>query len=122
MKTHKILIVDDEKNLVSLLSRLLKRLSYDIEVAFDGAQAIEAARRFKPNLVLLDIKMPSMNGIEVLKELKSDPEFAKTPVVVLSAKGQLHEINAGLEAGADEYLCKPVMLNEIVNTIKRILI
>jgi DNA-binding response OmpR family regulator len=63
--------------------------------------------------------MPDMDGIHVLKTLRSMACFAETPIIVLSAKGQLHEINAGMEAGADTYLCKPVMFDEILNTIMR---
>ena len=119
MTGSKILIVDDEINLVNMLQRLLKNLDYDVAVAMNGRQALELANQFKPDLILLDIKMPDMDGIQVLKTLKSDTCFAETPIIVLSAKGQLHEINAGIEAGADTYLCKPVMFDEILNTIIR---
>jgi DNA-binding response OmpR family regulator len=119
MTGSKILIVDDEINLVNMLQRLLINLGYDISVAMDGRQALERANQFEPDLILLDIKMPDMDGIQVLKSLRSTPCFAKTPIVVLSAKGQLHEINAGIEAGADIYLCKPVMFDEILTTVKR---
>ena len=115
----KILIVDDEINLVNMLQRLLKNLGYDISVAMDGRQALERANQFEPDLILLDIKMPDMDGIQVLKSLRSTPFFAERPIIVLSAKGQLHEINAGIEAGADTYLCKPVMFDEILTTVKR---
>lgn len=119
MTGSKILIVDDEINLVNMLQRLLKSLDYDVDVAMNGRQALELANQFEPDLILLDIKMPDMDGIQVLKTLRSTSRFAETPIIVLSAKGQLHEINAGMEAGADTYLCKPVMFDEILNTIIR---
>ncbi|MGD9008551.1 MAG: response regulator [Desulfobacteraceae bacterium] len=119
MTRSRILIVDDEINLVNMLQRLLKNLDYDVAVAMDGRQALELADQFDPDLILLDIKMPDMNGVQVLKTLRSIACFAETPIIVLSAKGQLHEINAGIEAGADTYLCKPVMFDEILNTIIR---
>jgi two-component system KDP operon response regulator KdpE len=119
MAGSKILIVDDEINLVNMLQRLLKNLDYDVAVATDGLQGLERANQFQPDLILLDIKMPNMDGIQVLKTLRSITRFSEIPIIVLSAKGQLHEINAGLEAGADTYLCKPVMFDEILNTIMR---
>jgi DNA-binding response OmpR family regulator len=118
MTGSKILIVEDEINLVNMLQRLLKNLDYDIAVAMDGRQALELADHFKPDLILLDIKIPDMDGIQVLKTLRSTACFADTPIIVLSAMAQLHEINAGIEAGADTYLCKPVMFDEILNTIR----
>lgn len=119
MIRSKILIVDDEINLVNMLQRLLKNLDYDVATATDGRQALERANQFEPDLILLDIKISNMDGIEVLKTLRSTTYFAEIPIIVLSAKGQLHEINAGIEAGADTYLCKPVMFDEILNTIIR---
>jgi DNA-binding response OmpR family regulator len=119
MAGSKILIVDDEINLVNMLQRLLKNLDYDVAVATNGRQALELANQFEPDLILLDIKMPDMDGIQALKTLRSTACFSETPIIVLSAKGQLHEINAGIEAGADTYLCKPVMFDEILNTIMR---
>lgn len=119
MPGSKILIVDDEINLVNMLKRLLKNLDYDVAVAMDGRQALERADQFDPDVILLDIKMPDMDGLQVLETLRGTTSCAETPIIILSAKGQLHEINAGIEAGADTYLCKPVMFDEILNTIKR---
>ena len=119
MAGSKILIVDDQVNLVNMLQRLLKNLNYDVAVATDGRQALERANQFEPDLILLDMKMPDVDGIQVLETLRRNTRFAQTPIIVLSAKGQLHEINAGIEAGADTYLCKPVMFDEILNTIMR---
>ncbi len=119
MAGAKILIVDDEINLANMLQRLLRNLDYDVAVATDGRHALELSNQFEPDLILLDMKMPDMDGIQVLTTLRSTPRFAETPIVVLSAKGQLHEINAGMKAGADTYMCKPVMLDQILNTIAR---
>ena len=119
MAGAKILIVDDEINLVNMLQRLLKNLDYDVAVATNGRHALEQADQFDPDVILLDIKMPDMDGIQVLKTLRSTPRFAETPIIVLSAKGQLHEISAGMEAGADTYMCKPVMFDQILNAITR---
>ena len=121
MPKPKILIADDEKNLVIMLQRILKKKGYAVAVANNGLQAVEQANQFKPDLILLDIKMPGMDGIQVLKELRRNLRFMDTPIVVLSAKGQPHEINAGLVAGADIFLCKPVMFDEIFNTIQNLL-
>ena len=121
MDRKKILIVDDEKNLAIMLKKILENIKYDINLAFDGQHCLELARELNPDFILLDIKMPKKDGIGVLSDLRSDPKFKETPIVVLSAKGQLHEISAGIEAGASAYLCKPVMIGEIVNTIERYL-
>ena len=118
MQGSKILIVDDEQTLVNMLKRILNKMDFQVAVANNGLQAVEQASQFDPDIILLDIKMPQMDGIQVLKKLRGMPRFAETPIVVLSAKGQPHEINAGLEAGADSYLCKPVMFEEIFKTIQ----
>lgn len=117
MNKKRILIVDDEKNLATILKKLLENLDYDTHIALDGQQGIDLAYELNPDVILLDIKMPKKDGISVLKELRSNPKFSKTPIVVLSAKGQLHEISAGIEAGASSYLCKPVVLDDIVDKI-----
>ena len=114
----KILIVDDEKNLAVVFRKILEGYGYETHVALDGDKGVELAKELRPDVIVLDIKMPKKDGISVLKELRSIPLFAETPIIVLSAKGQLHEINMGLKAGASAYLCKPVMPNDIINTIE----
>lgn len=117
MGNKKILIIDDEKDLALIFGKLLENHGYEVHIALDGKQGIESAMEIIPDAIVLDIKMPKKDGITVLKELRSDQRFADTPIIVLSAKGQLHEINMGLKAGASAYLCKPVMPNDIINKL-----
>lgn len=117
----KVLIVDDEKALARLLQKILTKQNYDSFVAYDGKEAIDMANKHKPDFILLDIAMPKMDGLEVLKQLRSTSEFSDTPIVILSAKDQLHEIRAGIDAGANRYLSKPVMHDTIMDTIQEFL-
>lgn len=121
MNKQKILIIDDQKNLLTVLKNLLDYHNFETHIALEGQQGIDMAKELNPDFILLDIKMPKKDGIEVLKELRSIPEFKQTPIVVLSAKGQLHEINAGIKAGATSYLCKPVVLQNIIDKIDEFL-
>jgi DNA-binding response OmpR family regulator len=121
MQKKKILIVDDEKNLAIVFRQILESHGYETHIALDGKQGVESAKDLKPDVIVLDIKMPKKDGISVLKELRSIPQFVETPIIVLSAKGQLHEINMGLKAGASTYLCKPVMPNDIIMKIEEFL-
>ncbi len=117
MAAKKILIIDDEKNLAILFGKILEGHGYEAHIALDGQQGVESAKKLIPDAIVLDIKMPKKDGISVLKEMRSIPKFAQTPIIVLSAKGQLHEINLGLKAGASAYLCKPVMPNDIITKL-----
>lgn len=117
MSKNKILIIDDEKNLALIFGKILEGHGYQVHIALDGKQGVESALEIVPDAIVLDIKMPKKDGIAVLKELRAMPEFTETPIIVLSAKGQLHEINLGLKAGASSYLCKPVMPNDIINKL-----
>ena len=121
MPRKKILLVDDEKNLAIVFRQILESHGYETHIALDGEIGVELAKELSPDTIVLDIKMPKKDGISVLKELRSNPRFAETPIIVLSAKGQLHEINMGLEAGASTYLCKPVMPHDIINKIEEFL-
>ena len=93
---------------------------YEVVPAFDGQQAVELTIQEKPDLIMLDVRMPRLTGFEALKQIKEIQEFAETPVVILSAKGQDSEIQAGLELGATQYILKPFAPDELVQKIKRI--
>lgn len=105
---NKILVVDDEADIIELLQYNLEQQGYVVETAFDGLQAIEKAKVFKPELVILDVMMPKMNGIEASKQLRQMPEFKNLFILFLTARSEeLTEIQA-FEAGADDFLSKPI--------------
>ncbi len=112
-----ILIVDDDELICNLLRNLFKRYQLNVITAFDGIEAIEQTLQHDPDLILLDIKMPKKDGLTVLGELRSMPKYAEIPIIILSAKDQLHEVRAGLDAGATGYLRKPMTSKEIAETV-----
>jgi DNA-binding response OmpR family regulator len=112
--THKILIADDEPNIVISLEFLMQREGYEVSVARDGAAALEAIRRERPALVLLDVMMPGMSGFEVCQAVRADESLAGVKIVMLTAKGRDVEIEKGLAMGADTYVTKPFSTAELV--------
>ena len=118
MNIRKILLVDDERMITSYLKKKLSKLGYAVSVAEDGEQALERAFADLPDLVLLDVKLPRLDGYEVCRRLRADSRTRNVPVVILSARAQSSEINEGLAAGADKYLCKPMGFPDILNEIK----
>lgn len=111
--SHKILIADDEPNIVVSLEYLLKRAGYQVLVARDGQEAIDAIRRERPRLVLLDVMMPKKSGHEVCAELRADETLRDTLVLMLSAKGRDTDVDKGLGVGADAYMTKPFSTKEL---------
>ena len=104
----RILIVDDNATNVKILQARLGSEGYDVVSAADGEEGLAAARALKPDLILLDLMMPKVDGIEVCKRLRADPDFPFTPIIIVTAMADLKDVVAGLEAGGDEYLTKPV--------------
>jgi DNA-binding response OmpR family regulator len=102
-----ILVVDDEPSIVELVRFTLEDAEVRVVEASDGAEALILARRIKPDLVLLDVQMPRLDGLEVCRQLRRESDFARTPIIMLTAAGQQAERTRGLGAGADEYLTKP---------------
>ena len=102
-----VLIVDDEPNIVQLVRITLEDNRVQVLEAADGATALDRAAAFRPDLVLLDIDLPDVSGLEVCRRLKEDAELAKMKIVMLTAAAQRDDIARGLAAGADEYLTKP---------------
>jgi DNA-binding response OmpR family regulator len=117
----KVLVVEDERDIRDLIGFTLRFAGFDVTVAEDGVQALEEVSREKPDLILLDVRMPRMSGYEACRRLKEDPATSSIPVVFLSAKGQDEEIKEGLESGAVEYIVKPFAPDELTNQIKDIL-
>jgi len=119
--TRKILIIDDEREIRDLLAHYLRKEGFSPILAPDGETAILKARREKPDLILLDILLPGVDGLEVLRAVRSDETIGGTPVVMLTAKGDETDRVVGLELGADDYIQKPFSPREVVARIKAIL-
>jgi DNA-binding response OmpR family regulator len=117
---RKVLIVDDEPNIVTALEFLLRRSGYDVQLATNGAEALQQVDAYRPDLVLLDVMMPVKSGYEVCQTLRERPDLAHVKIVMLSAKGSEAEINKGLSLGADLYITKPFSTQELVATIDRL--
>ena len=117
----RILIVDDEPNIVLALELLMKREGYEIRTVGDGESAVEAAEMFRPDLILLDVMMPRMDGYEVCQRIRADPSLKDTVIVMLTAKGREVEREKGLALGADLYITKPFSTREVVRKVKEIL-
>lgn len=117
----KILIIEDEKDLRFFLTKALKGEGFETLEAFDGEEGIEIAKKEKPDLILLDLLLPGINGYEVLTKLKKDPFLEQIPVIILSNLGQSEEIEKGMKLGAIDYLIKAnFTLDEIVERVKKV--
>jgi len=116
-----ILVVEDEKEIQDLLAHYLRKEGFSPLLASDGEIAIIKARKEKPDLILLDILLPKADGLEVLRAIRSDESIGRTPVVMLTAKGDETDRIVGLELGADDYIPKPFSPREVVARIKAIL-
>ena len=121
MSKGKILVVDDEIYIVHILDFSLGMEGYEVITALDGEQAIEQARNEKPDLIVLDIMMPKLDGYETCKILKSEKETRDIPVILLSAKGRNVDQKVGFEVGADDYITKPFSPRKLVERINAIL-
>lgn len=115
---QKILIVEDDHNIAQLLHLYLEKEGYETQIAPDGGKAVELFRAFGPDLVLLDIMLPVMDGWSVLKKIRAE---SKTPVIMLTAKGETDDRITGLEEGADDYIVKPFETKEVLARIRAVL-
>jgi len=118
---QRILVVDDEPEAVELVEFNLKQAGYDVATAADGAEALKKARALLPSLVLLDVMLPEMDGLEVCKMLRRDPATASIPIIMLTAKAAEIDRVLGLELGADDYQLKPFSPRELVLRVKNLL-
>lgn len=117
----KILIVDDEKDLVSLVSLHMKMAGYEVLTASNGEKALAVAQEEKPDLIILDLMLPKIDGWEVCRRLRQDPEIKNVPVIMLTARAEIKDKLKGFEAGADDYVTKPFSPRELVSRVKRVL-
>jgi two-component system, OmpR family, alkaline phosphatase synthesis response regulator PhoP len=118
---HRILIVDDEPSIVISLQYLMGREGYQVDVAGDGEAALQAIEANPPDLVILDVMMPKLNGFDVCRRIRAEPRWRSVRVLMLTAKGREVEMARGLELGADAYVTKPFSTRELVAEIRRLL-
>ena len=115
---RKVLAVEDDRNISDLIRMYLEKEGFEVTTAFDGGTAVEKFREIQPDIVLLDIMLPVMDGWGVLKKIR---ETAKTPVIMLTAKGEVSDRISGLEMGADDYIVKPFEMKELIARINAVL-
>lgn len=121
MKPQTLLVVEDEPDIQELLRFHLKRQGFSVIACANGREAVDAARQHLPSLVLLDLMLPGLNGLDVCRTLKGDARTAAIPVVMLTARGDEADIVAGLELGADDYIAKPFSIKVLLARIRTVL-
>lgn len=117
----KILLVEDEKNIVLGVSICLRSAGLEVAVAVDGADALQKMAADKPDLVLLDLVMPKLNGLDALQAMKGNDDLKDIPVIVLSARAQEEDIQRAMDLGATDYMAKPFRPDELLAVIERVL-
>jgi len=115
----KILIVDDEKDIVETLSFMLNAKGYEIISAYDGEEGLKLAKEEKPDLIILDVMMPKINGYKICRLLKYDAKYKNIPIVMVTARSQDNDKLIGEETGADEYITKPFEFSDILEVINK---
>jgi len=118
--SKRILVVDDERHIVRLIQVNLEREGYQVLTSFDGKDGLQKAKTEQPDLVVLDVMMPYMDGFEVLKSMKADPATSSIPVIMLTAKAQDADVFRGWSSGVDCYLTKPFNPMELLTFVRRI--
>lgn len=116
----RVLIAEDEPHIIESLSFVLGREGFDVSAVLDGESVIEHLRGERPNVVILDVMLPQLNGFEVLKRIKSDPSLAAIPVIILTAKGQAQDRRMAEEIGVDGFMTKPFSNRDIVDEVRRL--
>lgn len=117
----KILLTDDEPNIVKVVSVRLKAAGYEVVAAYDGEEAMQQVKAEKPDLILLDLMLPKIDGYKVCQMLKADPHYQHIPVILFSAKAQVTDKEMGREYGADGYIAKPFQPQQLLETIRNLL-
>ena len=118
---HKVLIAEDEPSIVISLEFLLKGAGYDVAVARDGSEALKLAGTWRPDLIVLDVMMPSVNGFEVCRRIRGTREIKDTKILMLTARGRESEMKKGATAGASAYMTKPFATQELLRTVAELL-
>jgi len=118
---RKILVIEDERDILDLVRHYLEKEGFRTRTAADGLAGLAATRQERPDLIVLDLMLPGMDGLELCKKLRADPATAITPVIMLTAKADETDRIVGLELGADDYLTKPFSPKELVARVKALL-
>jgi two-component system alkaline phosphatase synthesis response regulator PhoP len=116
-QTYKVLVVDDEEPILELLKYNLEKSGYEVKTALDGVKAVDVAKKFIPDLVLLDIMMPKMDGVETCRMLRDMPELQKTFIIFLTARAEEYSEIAAFDVGADDYITKPIKPRALMSRI-----
>ena len=120
-RVYKILVADDDSNMLFMVSEILARQGYEVYQAVNGDQALKDAGSLHPDLMVLDIMMPVIDGIEVCRRIKASPETRDIKVIMLTAKTSGKDLEAGMAAGADHYMTKPFKIAELSGKIKELI-
>ena len=118
---QKVLVIDDEENIIEFIRLGLRYEGFHVESASDGEQGVTAAQRINPDLVILDVMMPGIDGLEVCRRLRDNPTTHDVPILMLTAKDEVKDRIIGLKTGADDYLTKPFDFDELLERIRAIL-
>lgn len=121
MASHRILVVDDEEDIVALVKMRLEAEDYEVLVAFDGQEALDTAKKEIPDLIILDLMLPKIDGYKVCRMLKFDERYKKIPIILFTARSQGSDRDLGTEVGADAYLTKPFDPKVLLDSIKGLL-
>ncbi|MEY2591924.1 MAG: hypothetical protein QOJ67_3908 [Acidimicrobiaceae bacterium] len=121
MPDSTVLVVDDDPVILKLLEVNFEMEGFTVLVAHDGEEGIEVARNDRPDLIVSDIMMPKRSGLELVAELKGDPDTSDIPIILLSAKAQNADVRSGLDSGADDYVTKPFEPLDLVDRVNRLL-
>lgn len=118
MKDYTILVVDDEKSYCEVMEQILNLRDYRVHTAYDAEDALTTLEDCRPDLILLDVMLPTINGFQLARKLRSDPSFADIPIVMVTAKVMAEDHVEAICSGAVGYLCKPFTIDELFNTIQ----
>ena len=121
MPSERILVIEDEADLREVMAYNLRREGYKVATAADGADGVRGAKESKPDLILLDLMLPDLDGLEVCRRVRQDAELAKTPIIMVTAKGEETDVIVGLGVGADDYVRKPFSVKELVARVGAVL-
>ena len=121
MKKGTVLVIDDEKDLIELVRYNLEKEGFDVIAANDGQAGLDVVKKHRPDLVVLDLMMPGLDGLQVCQQLRADPRSGRIPVIMLTAKATEADRVVGLEMGADDYIVKPFSPREVVARVKAVL-
>ena len=118
---RRVLLVDDEPSIVKMVGKRLEVEGFDVLLAMDGQEALAKARNENPDLIILDLMLPKLNGYEVCTMLKQDTRYQRIPIMMFTAKAQARDEKLGMECGADDYLRKPFQAKEMLEKVRRLL-